>query len=96
MIVARVSGWPVRVRGNQRAGWGPVRAGEHDDAARTERFDLEIRADPGGFLLCVATPDGSLYADTWHPTLDEAREVAREKFGLPLEAWDAPPGERNG
>jgi hypothetical protein len=43
----------------------------------------------GGFLLFSEADDRSVYADTWHETLDEARQVALEEYGLDENDWSS-------
>lgn len=44
---------------------------------------FEITDDGGGnFLLCYHSEDQSVYGDTWHQSIEEAKEVAESEFGV--------------
>lgn len=48
-----------------------------------------ITDDGGGnFLLIYESEDKSLYGDTWHRTIDEAKEVAESAFGIRQNEWE--------
>jgi hypothetical protein len=50
-------------------------------------FDFEIQFDGAGYLLLVASQDGSLYGDTWHLSQKEAEEAAEEGYGILSDEW---------
>jgi hypothetical protein len=41
----------------------------------------------GGFNLVRLSIDGALAGDTWHQTLEQAKEAARDEFGESLGPW---------
>ena len=49
---------------------------------------FEITDDGGGnFLLIYYSEDKSVHGDTWHQSIDEAKDVAQETFGIPKGEW---------
>jgi hypothetical protein len=54
-----------------------------DVAARVEIGEARL----GGFFLYRYDPEGRCIADTWHPTLAEAREQATFEFDIAATDW---------
>jgi hypothetical protein len=48
---------------------------------------VEISEEDGAFYLFHLDADGVCFADTWHPTLDEAKQQASFEFGIEPEDW---------
>ncbi len=79
----------VTIGGEQHAGWLP------DGAAiplptpiREVMMRLEITDDGGGnFLLIFESEDRSVYGDTWHQSIEEAKRAAKEYFGIDADEW---------
>ena len=88
MTVKRVPGHTIRVGGEQPSGWLPEGAAVPlPTPVRDVTFDIEILFDGSGYLLCYASIDGEMFNDTWHKTLGDAEEAAREMFGVGAEQW---------
>jgi hypothetical protein len=88
MIVLRAADKEVVVGGTQQSGWLPAGAGRLlPEPIRAVRMSLEIDDDAGGYLLCCSSKDASLYADTWHETLAQAKWAAQEDFGVQDHEW---------
>jgi hypothetical protein len=89
--VERVEHFQTTIGGQPHTGWLPPRAAVPPPTpARTIELTLTIDDDGGsGFLLIFHSPDNSVRGDTWHRTIEEAREAARDSFGVPFEAWRA-------
>jgi hypothetical protein len=48
---------------------------------------LEIQGDEKNGYHLVKAPDGFLAADSWHRTIGEAQQSARELFGVEPDQW---------
>lgn len=48
---------------------------------------VEIQVEENGFLLLRFDADGEFSGDTWHQSLDEAKEQARFEFGITESEW---------
>jgi len=48
---------------------------------------LEDAEPSGGWSLFYFDKDGNFLTDTWHMTLEEAKEQAYEEFRIPEDAW---------
>jgi hypothetical protein len=49
---------------------------------------FEIGDDGGGnFLLLYCSEDKSVYGDTWHQSIHEAKEAAHSHFGIEMREW---------
>lgn len=51
------------------------------------RVQLEIQGDDNTGYNLIQRPDGFFTADTWHPTLDEAKRAATELFAVVSGVW---------
>lgn len=49
---------------------------------------LEIRGDAKDGYHLVMSPEGYFTAETWHPSVEDAKETAFRIFGVPLDGWD--------
>jgi hypothetical protein len=87
--VERVEQFRTTIGGHPHTGWLPAGAAVPlPTPARDIELDLTIEDDGGsGFLRIFHSSDGSVRGDTWHQTIQDARETARNSFGVPLEAW---------
>jgi len=54
---------------------------------------LVIEQDDPGFLLFRYTTDGSFAGDTWHETVDHAKEQANFEFGNAVSEWSSVPDD---
>jgi hypothetical protein len=83
----------IRARVKQCTGATAHFEGElHDDeVVQTRRYDpaavAEIQQTENGFFLVRFTATGDFAGDTWHATLDEAKEQATFEFELDEEGW---------
>ncbi len=86
--VLRVSNKEVLVGGTMHEGWLPAGAGKSlKDPVRTVCFSFEIQPEGGGYLLCSVSQDGELFSDSWYETLEGAKRVALEDFGVQVHDW---------
>lgn len=84
----RVEGRPLRLGGQPHRGWLPPGAAQPlPTPTRSVLIDLVIEADDSGCLLVVEAQDGSIAADTWHASLDEAKRAALAWFGVESDDW---------
>jgi hypothetical protein len=87
-VVARIPSVKVTVGGETHTGWLPRHAAEPRPLpVREVEVRIEITDLGGGFELLYEATDGSGWSDTWHPTLEEAMEVAEEDFGVHRREW---------
>jgi hypothetical protein len=68
-------------------GWRVVDATSTSPRTAQRRVELEIQGDEHFGYHLVMCPEGCTFADTWHATLEDAKESAREMFGVPLDGW---------
>jgi hypothetical protein len=48
---------------------------------------LEISEEDGAFYLFHLDAEGVCYADTWHQSLEEAKQQAAFEFGIASDKW---------
>lgn len=48
---------------------------------------VEISEEDGAFYLLHLDRDGVCFADTWHQSLDEAKQQAAFEFGITPDEW---------
>jgi hypothetical protein len=48
---------------------------------------VEISGEDGAYYLFHLDAEGVCFADTWHQTLDEAKQQASFEFGIEPEEW---------
>jgi hypothetical protein len=90
-VVAVVVPRLLSVTGDQEAGWSVAEVTEASNQSfRIVEASFEIQGDGSGYVLCCRSSDGLLYSDTWHPSLQEAQQVALEEFGIPVSDWIQP------
>lgn len=88
MIVLRVTEKEVVVGGTQHSGWSSAGVGRPlFEPIRAVRMSLEIDDDAGGYPLCFWSKDAGLFGDTWHETLDQAKQAALDDFGVQDNEW---------
>ena len=76
------------IGGETHTGWLPPNAAQpRPSPVREVEYNIEIEAEGDGFTLTYEATDGSGWSDTWHPTLEEAMEVAEEDFGVHRSEW---------
>jgi hypothetical protein len=96
MMLKKVEDWPFTFGGEAHSGWLPPGATVPlPTPVEREQLDVSIEAIDGGYLL-VWTARPSLTCrepippkagDTWHATLAEAEDAARDAFGIEQEHW---------
>jgi len=86
---------PIIVRARVKGQKNLVRHGEAEiegeQVVLTEAFlsasTLEIEDTDDGFLLLRYDKDGAFAGDTWHLTVEEAKEQAAFEFELDKDGW---------
>lgn len=48
---------------------------------------VEISEEDGSFYLLHFDAEGTCFADTWHPTLEDAKRQAEFEFGISAAEW---------
>jgi hypothetical protein len=87
-IVGKVAGFAVTIGGEPHSGWLPPGAAMPlPTPIRHVVLDLEIEFDESGYLLCYVSRDGTVSGDTWHQSLEEAKEAATAFFGIERSRW---------
>lgn len=79
----------IQIGGDQQSGWLPANA---STPLATPTRDVQMRfaiTDDGGsnFLLISESEDQTIHNDTWHQTIEDAKSVAAESFGISQETW---------
>ena len=98
-VLKKVEAWPFTFGGELHSGWLPPEASPpHPRPMHRELLDITIEQEDGGagYLLehaarpsptCPAPLRPPYVGDTWHETLEDAEEAAREYFGVREEDW---------
>lgn len=93
-VYSRIPSRLVTIGGEQHSGWLPLGAAiPLPLPVRQLNMSFEITDDGGtSFLLLVASEDHSVYGDTWHASIEDAKAAAESYFGIRPEEWqDQPP-----
>ena len=88
-IFSRIAARKMRIGGNQHSGWLPEGAATLlPTPVREVTMTFEITDDGGGnFLLVCYSEDKSVHCDTWHQSIEEAKEAARISFDVSRSEW---------
>ena len=74
------------VVGFMRPGQGWEVVSEQTEGACCVEVTVRIEEVTGGFLVMIESTDGSVYADEWVETLQDAKALALEAYGI--DRWD--------
>ncbi|MHC5540224.1 hypothetical protein ACYOEI_18550 [Singulisphaera rosea] len=74
------------IRGYGNA-WRVAKPSDTGALVRRRVVELEIQGDGKDGYHLVMSPEGCFTADTWHETIEDAKETAQESFGVPSESW---------
>jgi hypothetical protein len=79
----------IQIGGDQQSGWLPANASTPlATPTREVQMQFSITDDGGSnFLLISESEDQSIHNDTWRQTMQEAKSVAAESFGISLDSW---------
>jgi len=88
----------VKIGGEQHSGWLPEGAATPLPTPKREvKMKFEITDDGGGdYLLVYESEDKSVYGDTWHRSIEEAKIAAESSFGIPKREWQDRLHEKRG
>jgi hypothetical protein len=87
-VVKRINGFLIRIGGRQHSGWLPPGAAMPlPTPSREVLMDFEIQFDGAGYLLICCARDRSVYADTWHISLEDAESQANYSYGVAGDQW---------
>jgi hypothetical protein len=80
----------LKIGGEQHSGWLPEGfATPLPTPVREVDMTFEITDDGGGnFLLIYCSEDKSACGDTWHQSVQEAKEAAQRYFGIEMNEWE--------
>jgi len=92
-IVKQLLGRTCRFGGEEHSGWLPANAATpNPTTAEDVLLDLVVvDTGEGGFLLKWSSQDNKHFGDTWHDTIDDARQYAKTNFGIEPSEWRSPP-----
>jgi hypothetical protein len=87
-VLSVVTARAVRFGGEPHRGWLPEGALVPDPTpVRTALLDLRILEDHSGVILEWQSRNTEDSGDTWHSSVAEAQEAARESFGIGVGEW---------
>jgi len=86
----------IKIGGQQHSGWLPEGdATPLPTPVRDLKMRFEITDDGGSdFLLLYESEDRSVYGDTWHRSIEEAKAAAESSFGIRSQEWQDQPREK--
>lgn len=90
MPVAFDDGGAMRLRANVRRAPGSTRHvthGRESEEIASNIAWVEIECDDGTFFLLYFSATGECLADTWHPSLEEAKHQAHVEFEIEDSDW---------
>jgi hypothetical protein len=76
----------VPVRGTSNA-WKVAEPSDPPAPVHEREVALEIQGNPRDGYHLLMSPTGYFTADTWHQTVEDAKDAAHRWFGVPPEAW---------
>jgi hypothetical protein len=89
LVFSKISSRVVRIGGEQHSGWLPEGfAIPLPTPVREINMTFEITDDgAGNFLLIYCSDDKSLHGDTWHESIEDAKQAAEQYFGILENEW---------
>lgn len=96
MTLKQIRRWPFTIGGHEHRGWLPPGAATPlPTPIENELLDVSIERGDGGYLLIWGCPLAETghsegppkSGDSWHATLADAEQAAREMFGIGPEDW---------
>jgi hypothetical protein len=87
-VVVQMNGVPFRFGGEQHTGWLPAgAAAPHPTPVHDVLLDLSISRDGSGYNFEWRSRETAHWGDTWHQSLEEAKQQAYAQFGINPDAW---------
>lgn len=99
-VISQVENWVIHAGGQKHAGWLPCGAATPPPLPKRDVvLNLQIEEIDGGFLLLWELvedspdfPETSLRCgDTWHQSVEQAKQQAEFEFGVPAGRWPSSP-----
>ncbi|MFO0841524.1 MAG: hypothetical protein U0797_03855 [Gemmataceae bacterium] len=76
----------VPIRGSSNA-WKVAEPSDPPGPTQEREVALEIVGHARGGYHLLMSPIGCFTADTWHETVQDAKEAAHHLFGVPPDGW---------
>ena len=76
----------VPIRGTSNA-WKVAEPFVPPAQVHERKVTLEIWGNPRDGYHLLMSPAGCFTADTWHETVEDAKDTAQRLFGVPPEGW---------
>jgi hypothetical protein len=87
-VLKRITNLRLRLGGEEHRGWLPPGAATPlPTPVQKVVVDLSIEFDGTGYLLICSAQDGSFSWDTWHESLNDAENQARDDYGVQSGDW---------
>ena len=91
-IVKQIIGKKVQFGGEEHEGWLPPNASVPKPIpVEKTTIDIEISKEGGGYLIVWQSQSGSRSGDTWHESLEDAENQAKQDFGIEDWEWESKP-----
>ncbi len=89
-VLKQLRGVDVKFGGEPPSGWIPKGASlPAPTPVRIVKIDFEIHQEGSSYFFVWKGPDLTYCGDSWHQSLSEAVEAAKESFGIEYDAWDS-------
>jgi hypothetical protein len=86
-VVKQIIGKAVQFGGEEHEGWLPPNASlPKATPVEKTRIDIRIVEEDGGYILEWQSQSGSKAGDTWHESIEDTENQAKNQFGA--EAWE--------
>ena len=76
----------VSIRGFANV-WKVAESSDPPAKVQERTVDLEIQGNEAEGYHLIMSPDGCFTADTWHESVEDAKDTAKEAFGVGLDEW---------
>ena len=88
-VVSRIDNFKTTVGGQPHSGWLPPGAATPLPTPKRDAvLNFGIEFDGAGYLLIVASADGSIHGDTWHESTADAIEQAKLWYKIAPSMWE--------
>ncbi len=77
----------VPIRGTANA-WQVAEPSDPNNSIQERVVALEIQGNTTDGFHLVMTPTGCFTADSWHETVEDAKDTASRVFGVPPDRWE--------
>jgi hypothetical protein len=95
-VIKQLRGVDVRFGGRPHRGWIPNGASVPPPTPeKIVKINFEIHQSNAGFFFVYGGSDPEYCGDSWHESLNEALEAAKESFGIEVDEWESVESEGN-